>query len=210
MIDFSIEKHGKKILVRCGEDMHDQAMALLEKFYSFTTTDDFSLPFAIEFGWAPLKLVQESTTCFRIYEPDFDTNPFQHFRPSVDFTLRVLKEQVALLNTLKLSGDSPKFNQKVLVNGDCLQNSQMVLIREKVQRDDDSGWTLDSPAQETNQWKGSWVYQIYQQRFSLAAVMALPAGYYCQFQGDMIASITNHEGKVIWSDREFLDAKNQS
>src|SRR5438552_10115503 len=81
------------VVAECGEDLSDQANALLETLEQLDARGpplhDGSV---IEFGWSRLVL-RGADSELLVGEPDFGGNPLRDSRPTVDDTLRVLRDQ---------------------------------------------------------------------------------------------------------------------
>ncbi len=139
----------------------------------------------------------------RVWEPDFKKNPFRDFVPSVDTILRVLAAQAGLLNSLVVEGIVSRFDQKVIQNPDSLLVDRLYLMREKPDRSDDSGWSierLDLPRSEDPKWEATYVFKIAIVRLPMMAALALPYGYSCVLNGSRFEAVLDPSGNLVWED----------
>jgi hypothetical protein len=190
------------VVVECRDDLRDQAAGLLNKLAELNAKGPALRDgTVVQFGWAPLKL-REQGNALVVCEPDFGGDPFHDYVPTVDTTLRILSEQVALSNRLGVAGYDVYFDDKLIMAQGCLHMRDIYLERMAVETAHDSGWYIgpvgggtDQPAEEL---ESIFVYQLLQQRPELIKVLILPPGYLVIFHDDEITAIFTASGKNVW------------
>ena len=84
------------VVAECGEDLVNQAEALLSNFEQLHRQGPALHPGSvIQFGWSRLVLEADNNNLV-VCEPDFDADPIHQTVPTVDRTLRVVSEQAGI------------------------------------------------------------------------------------------------------------------
>jgi hypothetical protein len=196
---------GISLVAECSEDLREQAQELLKKLAELNQkVPKLKDGTTIEFGWSLLTL-SDSNGELVVCEPDFARDPFHNYVPYVDHTLRVLTEQVTLLNFLGLEAANSSFRDRILISRGCLQQERIYLKRSLAEALNDSGWYIgevedSKPEVTTDDLDIIYVYQLLILRPSLMKVLSLPPENLVVFSGDKIEAIFNESGKNIWID----------
>jgi hypothetical protein len=133
----------------------------------------------VRFGWSVLTLRQQGGQLV-VHEPDFGGDPLRGVREDVTCTLRVLVGPAAVLNRLGVEPTEVRFDDRVVVARDCLEDRRVYLQRSEP-KPGDSGWyvgPLDSPAPEPKpeNFESLYDYELFRQRPALSRVLGLPPG----------------------------------
>ncbi|MBG1241065.1 immunity protein Imm33 domain-containing protein [Nostoc sp. NZL] len=192
------------VVAHCPDDLEHQAQALLDKLAEINQQkSNLKDGTKVEFGWSILTLrgnEDELVVC----EPYFSDDPFQNYLPVVDDTLRVITEQIELLNRVGVEGVNPSFQDKVVIAKGSLQANHIYLERKSPEANThNSGWyigevTQDKPEQTDDNFEAVYVYQLLNQRPALMPILALPPGYLVIVNEDIIEAIFNKDNQNIW------------
>jgi hypothetical protein len=191
------------VVAVCGQDLEEQARGLLAKIDELNEIGPaIQDRTTIMFGWSLLTLrggADELVIC----EPDFDGDPIHDYLPQVEHTLRILIQQIALLNLIGAEGVEARYMDKVVIAKGCLGTERIYLERTATDAFGESGWFIgEVEGKETKytveELEAIYVYQIFQVRRALMKVMALPPGYMVVFRGDNIEAIFDADGSSIW------------
>ena len=191
------------VVAVCAEDLEEQAIGLLTKLDELNEIGPaIQDGTTIMFGWSLLTLrgsVDELVIC----EPDFDGDPFHDYLPQVEYTLRILIQQVALLKLIGAEGVEALYQDKVVIAKGCLGTERIYLERAATAANGDSGWFIGEvegreAKYEVEELEAIYVYQIFQIRRALMKVLALPPGYMVLFSGDKIEAIFDADGSSVW------------
>lgn len=120
----------------------------------------------------------------------------------LEHTLRVRKDQVALLRSVGVEGIDASYLDRVVIAKDSLKKEHIYLERTATDAERDSGWYVgavdDAETGKTGEpLETIYVYQIFQIRRPLMQALALPPGYLVVLQGDVIQAIFNDEGSNV-------------
>jgi hypothetical protein len=196
-----IGKHN--VVVTCASDLVAQAEGLLDKIEELNHRVPIRDGTTIEFGWSLLTLRdfgEELSVC----EPYFRGDPFQDEMPVVEDTLRVLTQQIGLLNRLGVEGFASHFQQKIVIEKGIFACAHIFLERQITEDPDDSGWYIGNAEggevqKSIEDLEKVYVYELFNNRPSVMAVLALPVGYQVIFFGDNIEAIFNIVGEDVWA-----------
>jgi hypothetical protein len=100
----------------------------------------------IQMGWSVLT-IKAQEGALRVYEPDFDRDPFEDLKPGVQTTLRVPAGQVLVLGMIEETGVDARFDQSVVVHQDALDQEHIFLRRDVSSAPQDSGWLIADVSQ---------------------------------------------------------------
>jgi hypothetical protein len=191
------------VVAFCAEDLREQAEALLDKLSELNSKGSgLKDGTTIEFGWSLLTLKGDEDELV-VCEPYFSNDPFQDCLPLVDDTLRVMAEQVALLNTIGVEGVTISFRDKVVILKECLEKERLYLERQQTKVVYDSGWYIGDPEEMDSQktiddLEPIYVYQLLNLRRSLMPLLILPPGYLAIINGTLIEAIFNQDNQNVW------------
>jgi hypothetical protein len=197
-------KIGKfNVVAVCANDLAAPAEALLDKIADIDRQEPIKDGTTIEFGWSFLTL-RDLGDNMMIFEPYFDGNPFEDELPQVECTLRVLTQQIRLLNRLGVAGVTSHFQDKVVLEKGSLAAGRIYLERQKVRSPNDSGWYVGGVEKAENKitvddLESVFVYQLLNSRPSVMAALALPFGFQVIFFGDDIEAVFDETGKDVWN-----------
>jgi hypothetical protein len=146
----------------------------------------------IQFGWSVLML-QPHGPALSVCEPAFFGN-ISTWKPSVDVTLDVLREQVGLLRTVSEAGVDARFDHVVLMTRGALDEPDLFLKREAPRTPDDTGWfvgRLDDleTARQPDALDSVRVFEILRRRRDLMAPLALPPEYLAIVRGRRLEAL---------------------
>jgi hypothetical protein len=192
-----------QLIVNCDSDYQAQVDDLFAKLVELDKKGpSLGNGTAIDFGWSRLVL-KGSKTELVVNEPDFFHDPFHHFLPRVDFTMKVLISQVSILNYLQIEGVTASFSDQVILRKNCLNKDKIYLERSEDIQERDSGWyiaevdTINGDDSLEN-YENMYVYQLLQRRPEIMQLLALPPGYMVVMVKDSIIQVFNPEGKDVW------------
>ena len=198
---------GSQIVVaECGDDLADQANALLDTLEQLHTRGPaLRNGTSIEFGWSPLELRARDSELI-VCEPDFAGDPFRDSRPKVDDTLRVLRDQVLVGKRIGVEPVAAYFSKKVIIAMDSVYAYRVYLERKSPAFEDDSGWYVGevSPGQqagsnEPKDYDQRYIYEFLVLRRELMPLFALPCGYLAIVAGETIQALFDSNGKDVWT-----------
>jgi hypothetical protein len=191
------------VVAECDPVLAPQAGALMKTLADIDKKDRLRDGMVVEFGWVPLRLTSNSGTLL-VEEPDFDHNPLSSYVQSVSVTLRVLRDQARLAQSLGLSIETtPRFDHKLLIVKDTLQEGRLYALRSRPPLNDDSGWEIgpppanDAPDQLSDrEFHGMFVFELVRHH-ALMSILPLPRGYLCVIEEDEIEAIYNDKDRMV-------------
>ena len=184
----------------CEEDLRPQAESVLEKLAELDRGGPrLQDGTQIRFGWSLFRLKAEGEILV-VCEPDFVGNPLLNFIPSIDTTVRVLRDQSRLLTLAHVDGNASNFDDKIVLQRGCLDIQRVYLERRPAQQAHDSGWYIGptESSARSEDFEAIYVYQLLLARAALIQVLALPWHYLTVFDGDRLQSIVNEKNEEIW------------
>lgn len=191
------------VVANCSDDFAGQAESLLDKLSELDKRGPaLGDGMTIEFGWSLLTLYGNEEELV-VHEPDFEGNPVVNSVPQVEVTLRVLTEQVTLLNLVGSEGVTAWYQDNVVMDRGCLEMNRIYLERKSPTNAHDSGWYIgrvDKPETEitADNLELTQVWQLFQRRRSLMKVLALPVGFLVVIRGEEIETVCDENGSNLW------------
>jgi hypothetical protein len=204
---FAREISGQLLSVECTPGLQGAAEDVLITFASLTREGNvLQNDFRIRFGWSLLTL-RSDRGGLRVCEPHFTGDPFKELNSTLDITLNVLADQVALLRMVGEEGVDVRFDQQIVFAGDSLTAKSIYALRTEAQSEEDSGWSV-APVPvggtliNTGNLSVLRIYELIVRRPVLLQVMTLPVGYLATVNGDRLVEVTGPDGEVRWSSHE--------
>jgi hypothetical protein len=191
------------VVADCDSVLAPQAGALMKALADIDVKDRLRDGMVVEFGWVPLRLVSKLGALV-VAEPDFDRNPLSGYVESVSVTLRVLRDQAQLAQTLGLRiKTTPRFNDKLLIVKDALQEGRLYALRSRPPLNDDSGWEIGPPPEHDaldrlsdREFQGMFVFELVRHHV-LMSILPLPRGFLCVVEGDEIEAIYDDKDHMV-------------
>lgn len=195
---------GQVLLLECSPILHGVAEDVLDVFALLS--EDGRVPrdgFRIRFGWSLLSLRRERRG-LRVCEPRFAGDPLTELNSTIDITLNVLVEQVALLRAVGVEALDVAFDQQIVVAGDALKAPSVHALRTEPHSADDSGWFV-APVPPTGAQVDVGnlsvlrVHELVVRRPVLLTAMTFPVGYLVTAQGDRLIRVIDPDKRVLWT-----------
>jgi len=201
---YSSNINGNIFSAKVKEPLYPQVQILfkvLEKIPSEKIKNGYS----IEIGFSVFSLVErEKGYC--IVVPDYMKNPFSDKTEDLTIALWVQLEQTDLLRLCNLEGESVRFDDKLVVAKNVLQEKYISLQRYSDLGKDASGWCVESVVYgedkkfqgvPTNDYETIFAYHLLKFRPALLKALALPYEYIAVFDGETINAILNGQNENI-------------
>ncbi len=189
-----------EVVAACASDLEPQATGLLDKIAELHDRGPAIRDgTTIRFGWSLLTLAGAGHE-LEVCEPDFLADPLRERLPQVEFTLRVVSQQAALLTSLRVEGLDAGYRDRVVTAKGSLDASRIYLERSEPERPEDSGWYIgpvEEPERAAEDLEALYVYEIFQKRQPLMAALALPHGCLVVFQDSLIEAVFDSSGTRI-------------
>ncbi|MBC3907878.1 immunity protein Imm33 domain-containing protein [Undibacterium umbellatum] len=194
---------GTLIKVACESELDLQAkwlLGVLEQMYQRGVKFDDGT--RIQIGWSILSLIKQDDGSFMVCEPDFDRNPFEDIRNSVDVSLNVIAKQNKFTSGIGAKQVPIAFQNKVIMAKGVLDESSFYL--ERIAPDlekNDSGWYIGKTNlnEEKDELSAIYAFQLLQLRPELIDVLTLPEGYMVFVDGLTVSCVTNPNDEVVFS-----------
>lgn len=156
----------------------------------------------IRYGWSILTLRAEGGS-MRLCEPDFDADPVQQIRSTLDTTLAVVEQQTTALHRSGLTGMNVLFSEDVFVRNRALEAPNQFLKRQVPAGDADSGWYIGNlerigTGEPDDTYEIIQVFQLLRRRPAILQALLLPIGYVVVVRNDAIAEVLDNDGKSYW------------
>lgn len=150
-------------------------------------------------GWSMMKFL-ETSDGLALCEPDFDSDPFIHFRNDVSTTLAVLLQQRELLSKLGCQPVDFRFDDKVVMRKGCLVEQGIYGERSQPGKGD-SGWyfgpTSEHPTPVADDLEAMWAFQLLRKKPHLLTAMCLPVNWIVVWAGTEIVGIANEHNQEL-------------
>jgi hypothetical protein len=194
------------VVAECAGDLRPQAEGLLEVLAKLHARGPaLHDGTAVQFGWSLLRLLADDKELV-VCEPDFAGDPFHNFVPTVETTLRVTVQQVALLKFIGANeaGPDSRFQDRLIAARGWLRTDHIYLERSSPDpAKHESGWYVGQVEggkgeMTADDLEALYVYQLLRLRPALMKVLALPAGYLVVFRGGAIEAVVDPGGKDVW------------
>lgn len=203
---------GQVLLLECSPILHGVAEDVLDVFASLS--EDGRVPrdgFRIRFGWSLFSLRRERRG-LRVCEPRFAGDPLTESNSTIDITLSVLAEQLALLRAVGVEAQDVAFDQQIIFAGDALKASSVHALRTEPQSEEDSGWSVAPvPAAgeqvDADNLSVLRVHELVVRRPVLLQAMTLPVGYLVTANGDRLIRVIDPGKRVLWTADEGKSPK---
>lgn len=184
----------------CRDEFEDQAIWLAKLVEERAPTKiELGAGATFQVGWSILKLI-ETSAGLALCEPDFDSDPFNHFRNDVSTTLAVLLQQRDLLFKLGCDPVDIRFDDKVVMLKGCLEEQGIYGERSQPKKGD-SGWyfgpTRDHPTPDSGDLEAILVFQLLHRRPHLLHAMCLPVNWIVVWAGTEIKGIANEDNQEV-------------
>lgn len=159
--------------------------------------------YKIEAGFS-LFILLETSEGYDIAVPDYAGNPFENITEDLTIALWIQLEQTDILRMYKLSGETIRFDDKIVIEKNALENPHISL-----QRFSDlggSGWCIKAiekdaggnyKNEEAGEYEAYYAYQLLQIRPALLKALLLPYEYLVVFDGEEIVEILNEKDESI-------------
>jgi hypothetical protein len=176
----SIELDGRRLTAPCAAEFDEMAASLLERIASTHERGKPLRPGAVvEFVWAPLR-IEEQGADWVVCEPEFGSEPLR-WRPGVDTTLDVLDRQLAVVRSLGLPPEVPRWNQNVRVAPGADDADEIFLMRSSPSDGRETGWYVGIDRTEVEpdarKARAVSVLELVAAHRDWMDVLALPRGY---------------------------------
>ncbi len=199
---YSKNIHGIIFNIIVEESLYPQAQSLFQVI-SAIPPEKLRNGFKIEIGFSVFILV-ENTDGYSIVVPDYTKNPFSETTNDLTIALWIQLEQTDLLRLYNISGESVRFDDKIAVAKNVLQENLISLQR--FSDLGESGWCVNGIEQNengkasnmiANEYESYYTYQLLNVRPELIKILALPYDYIVVFEGDTIVEILNEQNESI-------------
>jgi hypothetical protein len=192
----NLTEQGKSGLVyvsAVADDLREQAGILLWQLASQEPEPDRNGN--VRLDWGVVKLVRHGNEV-RVEEPDYKHDA-RRFVPGLNFTAAVLRAQQSVHDRLWVSPEPVKYDQNILVYARDLKPPELAAIRQKTEREGDTGWRLFDAVHIdwSAEPRALRVYEIARERPALMAVLSLPAGWSVRLQDGNLAEVAPPEGE---------------
>lgn len=158
--------------------------------------------FSIQVGWSVFSLCNYEE-CYQIITPDYTKNPFKDTSEDLTIALWVQLEQSHCLRRLNIEGELIKFNDKIVIAKNVLQQEEFYLQRSSGCGEGDSGWYIGPiNEEESGELETIYAYELLKMKPAIIQVLALPYNYLVVFEKDKIKAILNENDVEIWSEIE--------
>lgn len=166
--------------------------------------------YKLEIGFSIFILV-ENDNGYCIVVPDYTKSPFSDTTEDLTIALWIQFEQIDLLKLYDIQGTPVRFDDKIAVAKNALQENLISLQR--FSDLGESGWCVESIEHgedgkfhnvSTNEYESYYVYQLLKLRPSLMKALALPYDYIVVFEGDTINAILNEQDEDIMTFERIL------
>lgn len=159
--------------------------------------------YKIEVGFS-LFILLETSEGYDIVVPDYVGNPFTNITEDLTIAMWIQLEQTDMLRQYKLSGKSIRFDDKIAVAKNALENPHISL-----QRFSDlggSGWCIKAIEKDAagnykntdpDEYEAYYAYQLLQVRSALLKALLLPYEYIVIFNEEEIVEILNEKNESI-------------
>ncbi|CAM3982895.1 hypothetical protein BAQ48_17870 [Bacillus luti] len=158
--------------------------------------------FSIQVGWSVYSLYKYEDY-YQIITRDYTKNPFKDTTEDLTIALWVQLEQSHCLRRLNIEGELIKFNDKIVIAKNVLQQEEIYLQRSSGCDEGDSGWYIAPINEEVSgELETIYAYELLKMKPAIIQVLALPYNYLVVFEKDEIKSILNESDIDIWSEIE--------
>lgn len=152
-------------------------------------------------GWS-LYFLEYKDDEFYIISPDFTKNPFKEKTKDLTLALWVQLEQTHLLRKVNRSGESVRFDDKIIALKGVINQKNIYLQRtnDDIEKGD-SGWYIGSldDSDISEEYEAFYTYELLKLRPSLMQILALPFDYMVTFEKDKLQSIVDENNNDIWN-----------
>ena len=153
--------------------------------------------FSIEIGFS-LYFLTEKNEGYSIVAPDYTRNPFSDTTEDLTIALLIQVNQVDLLREYGIEWENVRYNEKILIAKNALQERDVFLHRLSNCRKGDSGWCIKSVENaDVKDYEAFYAYQLLELRPALLSALALPYGYIIVFEGDNIVEIIDESNMRV-------------
>ncbi len=158
--------------------------------------------FSIQIGWSVYSLYKYEDY-YQIITRDYTKNPFIDTTEDLTIALWVQLEQSHCLRRLNIKGEFIKFNDKIVIAKNVLQQEEVYLQRSSGCDEGDSGWYIGPINEEVSgELEIIYAYELFKMKPAIIQVLALPYEYLVVFEKDKIKAILNECDVDIWSEIE--------
>ena len=123
MVDRKLNINGQIVVVKCANELQEQAdwfLGILAEMHKSGRSIEEGK--RLQIGGSFVSLRRQPSGYLVVCEPDIERNPFQDETTDMSCTLRVLASQIALANRLAVEPLVTTFQDKVVMDQDCLQS----------------------------------------------------------------------------------------
>lgn len=153
--------------------------------------------FSIQIGWSVYSLYKYEDY-YQIITQDYTKNPLKDTTEDLTIALWVQLEQSHCLRRLNTEGQLIKFNDKIVIAKNVLQQEEFYLQRSSGCDEGDSGWYIGPINEEVSGELEA--YELLKSKPTIIQVLALPYNYLVVFEKGKIKAILNECDVDIWGD----------
>ena len=196
MKTFSCKIHDITFNARAEEPLYPQVQTLFQTIQAIPAKN-IRNGYSIEFGFTVFFLVEKGNE-YCIVAPDYKKYPYSDTTEDLTIALWIQLEQAHLLRLYNLECEGVRFDDKVIVAKNALQENAIYLQRFSNCGKGDSGWCI-KPVEhgEAGDFEAYYAYQLLSIRPALIKALILPYEYIVIFEGDTIVSIMNEQDEDI-------------
>ena len=203
MVDRSLSIDGQTVVVSCADELQQQADWLLGVLAELHKSGRLiGEGKRVQVGGSFLSFRRQPSGDLSVCEPDIERNPFKDETTDVSCTLRVLASQFALASRLAVDPVVTTFQDKVVMDQDCLQSEDLYMHRsEPNASENDSGWFIgrQGPRDPSPKLEAIYAFQVLLQRPELFPALILPVGYMVMVNGQGIQAVMNADNETVLS-----------
>lgn len=196
---FTREIGGRAVVARCEPTLAPEAARLLDGVArKWPNGRGLAEGATFDAGWTRLRLIGADGALV-LCEPDFEHGGHVSH---VQHTLAVAAAQAKVLRRLRVKGDAPRHDAKVVVRRGALEAARAQLERHTV-APGSSGWFVglpdEDPPPEASAFETLTVGDLVERRPALLALFALPVGYTAIVAGEGVETVLDPDFEDVWA-----------
>ena len=194
--------NGITFIAAAEEKLYPQVQILFQSIEE-VPFENIKNGYLLEIGFTVFTLVEKDGV-YIIFAPDYKNNPFTDTVEDLTAALRIQSQQIDLLKSYNIKWENIRFDDKIIVAKNALQENHIFMQRNSDCNKGDSGWCVKSvdndETDDADNYEAFYVYQLLELRPELLKVLAFPYDYIIVFEGDVLKAILNEQDEDIMTD----------
>lgn len=194
IIDTKVKKEGLTFCGKFSEGLMEEWLKVVKVLPPTMEIHDNLL---FQVGFSLYKLVQGEEDNYRVVAVDYESNPFDNFTDDLTIALWIQSEQGEFLKKSSVNPKEIRYDDKVIISKNVLQNQNYYLQRQSSATKGDSGWFIGYRDKDNDDLVSIYAYELLSKNPNLIKILQLPEDYLVIVDNKSVSVILNEKDEEI-------------